>query len=352
MSISDLRLSLMSFPQSWDGKSRLDFNVVVVPVGDPLAPLTPTGPPFARTQLSLEAVFIPSLDSLPSPTAAGLATFRIATPLPPNQLDLFGTFLGMYPIDPAPVRRPIGPDLLVRKDLPPSYLRTAGINAPRTPGTTAGDEFGCSLLGQDPGPTPRGSILPRSISWGAILSFALRQPRLARELGLVYPVTISMTPAAVKDGGWIYVVIDSTNPDAPYARDATSTPPLVRSYAARIPPLSTARPLFAAVLFPVMTVVTDPKAYDQGQLEAELYDDGFAAVAHCDQPTTGDAASGHASSLTPATDAGIQIGWDDEQVTAWHNRQLDIARAAGGERSESGDPARRSGIPGGRTIRR
>jgi hypothetical protein len=48
---------------------------------------------------------------------------------------------------------------------------------------------------------------------------------------------------------------------------------------------------------------------------------------HCDQPVTFNAASGDHGTLAPATDAGLQIGWDDEQVTAWHNRQLDIARA-------------------------
>ena len=37
----------------------------------------------------------------------------------------------------------------------------------------------------------------------------------------------------------------------------------------------------------------------------------------------------HAAATTscrPATDAGIDLGWDDEQVTVWLNRQLEAMR--------------------------
>jgi hypothetical protein len=325
MPLSALKLSLLAFPQRWDGKGNLDLNIVAIPVGDPFAPLTPTGPPFAGTALSLRAVVIPSLEALPAPSSPSV-TLAVSTPLPPNQTSLFGTFLGIYPIDPQPVRRPLGPQLRVRKSLPPSYLAAAGVDAPSNSDNTVGDEFGCSLLGQDPGPTRRGSLPPRTISWGALLSFSLRQPRLARELGLVYPVSISIDPASVNEGGWVYIEVNPVG-DAPYQADATATPPLVRSYAARLPWLEeVARPLFAAVLFPVVPPVGDPAAFEQADLEAQIFDDGFATVVHCDQPVTFDAASGDHGTLIPATDAGLQIGWDDEQVTTWHNRQLDIAR--------------------------
>ena len=59
--------------------------------------------------------------------------------------------------------------------------------------------------------------------------------------------------------------------------------------------------------------------------EAIDYDDGFAKILHCNQPVSADAAVDDGR-LVPATDAGVQIGWDDEQVTIWYNRQLDIAR--------------------------
>jgi hypothetical protein len=333
MSLSDVRLSILAFPQYWDGNGNLDLNIVVVPVGDPLAALTPTGPSFAGTELQLQALVIPGLDALPAP-ASPAVPFSISTPLPSNQVALFGTFLGTYPIDPEPIKRPLGPDVRVRKSLPPSYLAAAGVDAPGSADTTVGDEFGCSLLGQDPGATRRGSPPPRTISWGALLSFALRQPRVAKELGLVYQVSLPVNPSDVIEGGWVYVQINPVG-NAPYKADAAATPALIRSYAARLPPLQRSRRrVFAAVLFPVVPPVGDPAAYDEANLEAQTYDDGFATVVHCDQPTTFDAASGDHGTLSPATDAGIQIGWDDEQVTTWHNRQLDIARA----RQAAADP--------------
>ena len=54
---------------------------------------------------------------------------------------------------------------------------------------------------------------------------------------------------------------------------------------------------------------------DAAQYEADLYLDGFAKVVHASQPTTSDAVTGDATTIVPGTDAGIQIGWDDEQVT-------------------------------------
>jgi hypothetical protein len=327
MALDDLRLSLLTFPQRWDGKGALTVNLVVIPVGDPFAPLTPTGPRFAGTELSLRAVVILSLESLPQ-TGLSALHFPAPTPLPANQLELFGTFLGAYAIDPQAIRRPLGPDVRVRKSLPPSYLAAVGKDASQNLNTTVGDEFGCSLIGQDPGTTRRGSPPPRTISWGALLSFSLRQPKLARELGLSYPIRLDVGADTLKDGGFIYVEINPNAANAPYAADALSVPPRVRSYAARVPALArAARPLFAAVLFPLVPATEDPQKYDDADLEAQTFDDGFASVVHCDQPLTFDAASGDHGTLAPATDAGLQIGWDDEQVTTWHNRQLDIARA-------------------------
>jgi hypothetical protein len=57
-----------------------------------------------------------------------------------------------------------------------------------------------------------------------------------------------------------------------------------------------------------------------------VYDDGFAQVVHCNQPTTIDAATLQPDRIAPGSDAGVQVGWDDEQVTAWLNGQLDLLR--------------------------
>ena len=97
----------------------------------------------------------------------------------------------------------------------------------------------------------------------------------------------------------------------------------MRSYAARLPSLAPGddRGLFGAVLFPVR--LTGAGDYGAALTEASIYDDGFAKIVHSAQALTADAASSGHNKLRPATDAGIDLGWDDEQVTVWLNRQLE-----------------------------
>ena len=65
MALNDLELSLMTFPQRWDGVAgTLSLNLLLLPVGDPTAPLG-TGPQFAGTavdslgeKLTLEQIFL------------------------------------------------------------------------------------------------------------------------------------------------------------------------------------------------------------------------------------------------------------------------------------------------------
>jgi hypothetical protein len=92
------------------------------------------------------------------------------------------------------------------------------------------------------------------------------------------------------------------------------------------------------VLFP--TLPTIPKAgsnvVDEAQYEADLYVNGFAQIVHAYQPDSADAIVGNDGTLVPGTDAGVQIGWDDEQVTTWLQRQVQTARdmAAGNAADE------------------
>src|SRR5579863_8554661 len=68
MSLSQLELSLMAFPQTWEPTtSTLTVNVLLLPVGDPTAPLG-TGPQFAGTSVHLSANVVGSLAALPTPT--------------------------------------------------------------------------------------------------------------------------------------------------------------------------------------------------------------------------------------------------------------------------------------------
>src|SRR5262252_2883450 len=70
MALADLRLALMTFPQSWDG-ATLSLNLLSVPSVDPLAvSLAGAAPAFADHVPSLRAVVIPSLDAFPTTTDA------------------------------------------------------------------------------------------------------------------------------------------------------------------------------------------------------------------------------------------------------------------------------------------
>ena len=322
MALSDLALSLMTFPQDWDG-AGLDLNVLLVPATDPTANLSPSGPPFSGTTYTLQAIFIPGLDSPPAEGDPASKVFTVSTPAPASASTLFNALKAK--LAPTAIAQTSMAGVSIRKALPPSYTSSFAFEQPRNPAFfSLGEDFGCSMRGKDPQPLQPPP--PATVSWGQIISYALHQPELAAALGLVYAsVRITPAPADVAGGGWLYVRFDPASD--PYAADLAGTPDLIRTFAARIPPLTASRSLFAPLLFPVSATSMDPEVYDQANLEVQEYDDGFAKIVHCSQPTSADAAIGDQNQLVPATDAGIQIGWDDEQVTVWHNRQLDGSRA-------------------------
>ena len=325
---ADLRLALMSFPQRWDG-ATLSLNLLAVPSVDPLAdPIAGAAPAFADHVPALQAVLIPNLDGFPTtidPTAVrrpGTITVP-AAPVPPHpafialaaQAAAQGITIGPPPPPPPPavaVQR-------IRKALPASYLAITG-TSPDGGLTTTTDDYGREIRGQKPGAI----IAPpkRQTSWGELISYALRQRVLATSLGLRYELTVVLDPSTLHDGGWIFIEIPASDPWAA----AAAVPALsgaIRLYAARLPPLAAApRPVFGAVLFPVNAGggSTDPAATS----EADIYASGFAQIIHLHQPTANDAALGDASGIPAPGDSGIQIGWDDEQVVAWSNRQLDL----------------------------
>ena len=78
-------------------------------------------------------------------------------------------------------------------------------------------------------------------------------------------------PAMFDKGGWLFLDLHATS-------DYAGIAGFVARYAARIPPLTVSRPLFAPVLFPV----DNPAATvaDDVFREAEIYDRGFAREVH------------------------------------------------------------------------
>lgn len=111
-----------------------------------------------------------------------------------------------------------------------------------------------------------------------------------------------------RDGAWS-VARKMPNHEAPSALDPNFPVPLVRP----APGIGgsnrwhLADPADIALLAPNLTPTT-LFSFDQPLKEAALYDDGFAKVVHCFQPTTVDAATDAPTEMKPATDVGIDVG--------------------------------------------
>ena len=325
----NLRLAAMTFPQRWTpGTATLEVNAILIPAVSPVDDPVLTGGTvmFADHVPALQAVIIPSLTSTPSrlDSTAIRITPTIVEPQPPvptrpsyQKVRARAGNLGLTVTGTGAMTSPSGSR--IRKALPQSYLDATGAR----PGQ--GDsvhDFSCAIREQpvfSPGPKPA------SIGWGPVISYALRQPKLATALGLRYAMTIQLPDASLlSDGGWLFIELAGAHGSVPADPWAAGQTPggEVRLFAARLPALTatSTRQLFAALTFPVdATGAIDDSSFSV----AEAYDDGFAQVVHVNQPQGNDAVTGQ-SSITAATDIGVQIGWDDEQVLAWHVGQIQI----------------------------
>ena len=68
-------------------------------------------------------------------------------------------------------------------------------------------------------------------------------------------------------------------------------------------------------------------SYDDPFAEVVDYADGFAKIVHAAQQLTADPLAEKDDGTRPVKETGIRLGWDDEQVTIWLNRQIDPALA-------------------------
>ena len=319
-------LSLMLLPQEWDG-ANLVANLLLLPNGDPTAPVPlTTGQelPFATAQPVLRAAVLSGLATppwAPSIPPASITQIPLTLPYSSYQSAMFAGLVTDYAPAPSIGTQDSG---VIRKDLPESYLEATGFQTPNAAYFTARDGFGCALGGATPSTTP---VTPRPIQWGEIISYALRQPLIAQAMGIMYlQVSIPIAPALLTSGGWIWLEIDTTNNANWYAKLLAQSPTAVATYAARLPALTTAQDVFAAILFPTVSGNYD-SSVAAAQNEADVYLDGFAKIVHANQPVTSDSVTNNNGTIVPGTDAGVQIGWDDEQVTTWINRQIGIAQA-------------------------
>ncbi len=310
-------LSLLTFPQRWDGK-RLRASVLVLPRGDPLhAPLWGQGAAFAGMPLNLQ-LELQSGGDVFSPGRRGNRSVVFTPPPAARARELFGALHERFLPTPPPAAAHTLAQLLearrarlaalgpVRKVLPESYVEAVDGAARRDRPPAISQAECAQRLNRSVVDSP--GVSHDHISWGEVVSHALRVSALSRELGLVLDFDTGFTgwdvASLLSGGGWLSVSLAPAPGNAPpHGRTLT--------FAARIPPLDAReRPLFAPVLFNASASSAESRwRLAKAEAETDTYSDGFAHVVH-------------ASRLQSA---GMAIGWDDEQVLGWVQMQLDAA---------------------------
>jgi hypothetical protein len=304
-----IRLTLLTFPQRWEAGTLL-VRFLCLPKGDPQAPLQAGEPSFAEANLVYKANLIPSLEHLPQAADATGVGPLVLDESPVNKAALFEVLRQRFTIVPPksapPQPAPTVPSF--RKPVTASYQTLTG-NRELSSYLASERDFECALHdAHSSQPEEPVDLLP-NVTWGRLIAFALRQPKLATALGLIGQARVTVPdPTSFAGGGWLYIDL---HPTSDYA---ATVPTLKACYAARIPPFEGDRALFAAVLFPV----DGPGVADEFSPEAERYDSGFARMVHGAQSEDPGAQS---------EDHGdaIRLAWDDEQVAEWLNRQVDPA---------------------------
>lgn len=348
--------TLMAFPQGFDG-AMLKLNIVMIPrnmnpferIVTGLLPAPPPSTPlneamaFADFQPQFEAAIVRGLDEFPmdnataptrkpipvSVTVAAASSKKAVLEAIAKEFEGRITRTSADKAEAAQTTAEVGNS--VKKYLPESYRSAFNFTGPRHENAKTDDSYHC-ILRADKKPV---MAPPRmDVSWGELYAHILRQPLLATACGMVYT-----TELPVEDSSWFdkggYVYINLVNED--YAGIQTQSlettdGPFVKRYAARIPKLTLgeSRPVFAPILFPVLhrkaADVTDPEPqnapWDQVFPEVSEYNDGFAKIVHANQPVSHNLLQEKQDGLHPQHDAGIRLGWDDEQLLIWYIRQL------------------------------
>lgn len=355
MALTIEKLRILTFPQRING-DQLEVNVLLLPTQrllnvqasfpSQLDPGTNVQlPKFIAADLKLEIKAIKGLSTYAFSDAGVLAaegatveTLPTTVTFPANLPALYEGLAAQFKLDTSVTGTTTGAGAPwanadgIRKYLPKSYRTAFNFTLPRTEFALTDDSYQCAIK-QSPTPDPTFKQSPDDITWGRIIAFCLRQPRLAERIGLVYRLTVTL-PAAdyFQNGGWLYFnLLPSALPDF----DITSAATELREYAARIPLIDTPRQLFGALLFPVVPGPVQPNGnFDTLKIEAADYDDGFAKIVHAVQPVSANVLSEEPDGIHVQKDMGIRLGWDDEQLIIWQNRQV-LADPGTGQRIDA-----------------
>lgn len=344
------RLSIMTFPQYFDG-NELQVNIVVIPRDhNPLNPIITGEEPaipdaeaaFADASFSFAAQLVQGFGTNPLPQPQPMVNALAVDTTPPgNPREIFEAManhlqildlnmvnsnanLVNIPSD-RQSEAPRPRNVSVFKHLPKTFLKATGLKAIDSKNAFTDDTYHCAVKGakfhqgfQQSGP---------SISWGKVFAHILRQPLLARAAGFIYSFNLPIAADTFPEGGFLYLdLADGSSFSPQFSADNS----FIKRYAARIPILRPGEPrqVFAPLLYPVLSV--HDGNYDELFIETAVYDDGFAKTVHCHQAPHRDPLVEEADGSYPLTDAGIQLGWDDLQLLNWYVRQLAIDASVSG----------------------
>jgi hypothetical protein len=187
------KLTLASYLQRWDANTNtLSVHLLVMPTGSPLNPLgtglpvADPGPAFADSNLVFKAFLSKNWQQMPG--FSDVDTNEVLSPaMPANRQVIFNELAAQFKItklEVAPERTNIAllEQRMVHKHLMSTYTNSFAFVAPKTKLASTDDTYAC-LLNCPPKTPPTPKPIDDSVSWAEALSFALRQPRLAREIG-------------------------------------------------------------------------------------------------------------------------------------------------------------------------
>ena len=329
------KLTLVPYLQRWDPVARtLAIRLLVVPTSDPLKPLVPVPagvPAFADANLAFAVQISDSVDALPQRTLVNQVVVMpdpaggAATLSSPDARAIFAAIQVALEIPDSPAADTFAPQVRdtkqLRKYLPKSYRQSFAFVKPRTSLAVIDDTHRCLMNCPPARVTPPP---PMVIGWGEAIAFALRQPRLAEALGLIYDLRVPLDAAPrLERGGWLWVELAAPSD---YAAQ-TSTPGFLRAFATRVPavPTDADRPVFSPVLFPVSDTPAAAASlgnFDKVFAEALRFDDGYAKIVHARQQLGADPLDESGDGSPLVRDEGIQLAWDDEDILEGQNRAL------------------------------
>lgn len=315
-----VRLILLPFLQGYDG-AQLSVHLLIAPQTDPTTPPSPGLTPYVSTNFEFELCFVSDPSQLPT-FGAPATRLSHASPAPVASASICSALNTRFGIDGTvgPIDGRIGAPRIL-KYAPPGYRQATGYGGGH-PNLLTDDSYHCAIKAPPPSGTSL-KVSPPVMSWGKVLAQALRQPLLARSIGLVRHVMVTPPADIVANGGWLYLELKAGSPWSALS----GIPGALRHYATRVPKLSGPRALFTPVLFPVRAVAPAGLPFDELFRESIEYDDGFAKAVYGRQPKQADPIADEGVER-PSEDSGVQLGWDDEQIVTWFNRQVDSGATA------------------------